>query len=101
MGVSESYKRSGSTPSVWKRVKVPSPPEARKASPAGRPRLSVWPRRTRLHLTIVSRGGAESWWQIDTRGRQWRVPGWVALEDVMAWILQEHETPPGRDRHTL
>lgn len=100
MAGSESYMRSASTPSRWARVKIASPPEAQKERPRRGPSLSVWPRRTRLHMTVVARGGAESWWQVDTRGRSWRVPGWVAIEDVMAWIMQERTEAPGRDRHT-
>lgn len=48
--------------------------------------LSRWPRTSRLTVTIVHRGGSESWWLVSARGTQGAFPGWMALEDVMAVV---------------
>lgn len=65
-----------------------APPKAirRGAAKPLLPGLPAVPRRERLTITVSHRGGAESWWELRARGRVWRRPGWMALEDVLADI---------------
>lgn len=51
--------------------------------------FTKWPRARALRLTVTYRGGAESWWLIEARGRHGAFPGHRALEDVMAEICQD------------
>lgn len=93
MDSTETYRCSVST--RWERNldKIALPPEAQEKRRRSRPsvaKLTVWPRRQRLSMTITYRGGSEAWYEIKTRGRTWRVPGHVAIEDVMAWIYAEY-----------
>ena len=43
----------------------------------------------RLVLDVCYSGGAESWWLVRCRGREWRFPGHLQLEDVMAALCGE------------
>lgn len=84
----ESNSRLPSTRWVWKKVRVPAPPEgppARAASAASPPVSRRNPRES-LTVTVRYRGGAECWWQVEARGRVWRTPGVIAIHDVMTWI---------------
>jgi hypothetical protein len=55
-------------------------------------------------VTVAWRGGPESWWLVTARGRHGVFPGYAALEDVMAGVLNEYNGPvltddrPGRAR---
>lgn len=40
-------------------------------------------------LQVTYRGGPESWWLVTARGRHGCFPGHLALEDVMAQVLNE------------
>jgi len=51
--------------------------------------LTRWPRHRALTVRIRYRGGAESWWLVETRGSQGVFPGHCQLEDVMAQICSE------------
>jgi hypothetical protein len=85
----EAYIRSGSTPYEWKRVKVRPKPAGRANRAAGASRFYGLTRRdskTALDIKIKYRGGAESWWLIETRGRTAAFPGWMGLDDVMAEV---------------
>jgi hypothetical protein len=76
----------------WRKVKMKPPPAGHNAAGAKRPRfsgLSVWPRTRTLRLTIRWRGGAASWWLVESRGTRQAFPGHLALEDVMTVILSE------------
>lgn len=39
-----------------------------------------------ITILVTYRGGAEGWWEIKARGRVWRVPGVLALHDVLMGI---------------
>lgn len=81
-----------STTFVWKRVKVSPAPQAQGQTPKGPFRwcgMSRWNRKEKVSLTVVYRGGAESWWLVTARGRSVALPGWMALEDVMAEVCSE------------
>jgi hypothetical protein len=51
--------------------------------------LARWPRSRSLTLTVLYRGGAESWWLVSARGSQGVFPGHCALEDVMHQVFNE------------
>jgi hypothetical protein len=42
--------------------------------------------RKRLNITLTYLGGPEGYWVIEARGWKWKVPGDIALHDVMLWI---------------
>lgn len=58
---------------------------ARESGAEGGHRHSVSRRNMRepISITIRWRQGAESWWQIEARGKTWRRPGYTSLDDVM------------------
>lgn len=81
-----------STTWAYRLVKIASPPKAPTGTPpqASSKRPSTrWPRRDKLTLTIVHRGGSESWYEVRARGVTWRFPGHRCIEDVMAQIYGE------------
>ncbi len=81
-----------STTWAWKQVKMKTPPAGQDRARAQRGRwhgFPVWPRRKVLTLTIVYRGGPQSWWLVSARGRHGVFPGVAALEDVMRQVLNE------------
>ena len=89
--------RSASTTWAWRRVKISQPAagHGHSAGGAGSTRaLPPWPRRRNLTVVIRHRGGAESWWEIKARGRVWRLPGHLCLEDAFAQVLGETGRPP-------
>lgn len=51
----------------------------------------MWPRRHALTLRVTYRGGAESWWLIESRGSSGVFPGHLGLEDVMTTVLNESD----------
>jgi hypothetical protein len=51
--------------------------------------LTRWPRTRDLTLKVTYRGGAESWWLVESRGRTGVFPGHAALEDVMSQVHNE------------
>jgi hypothetical protein len=55
--------------------------------------LVTWPRRRQLTLVIHWRGGPESWWLVQCRGRHGVFPGHAAIEDVMASVCNEWNGP--------
>src|SRR6185503_20745786 len=79
----------GSTTWEWRKVKITRRTPAqqdRRGAASSSPALRQWPRRDPITITVRSRGGAESWWEVRARGRTHRFPGWVTLEDVMAQV---------------
>lgn len=97
----EKNKRSGSTTYEWRKVKVRGgAPEGPSAQPStkGFHGLSRRNGSTALTLTIVHRGGAESWWLVKARGRHRAFPGHWALDDVMAVVNQEFGQRPENRR---
>lgn len=92
----ESNERSASTTYEWRKVKISG---ARRDGQARLPKAGRFrglPRRNgsaRLTLTISHKGGSESWWLIEARGRTATFPGHRCLDDVMAEINREY----GRD----
>lgn len=69
-----------------------SPPPSASTDGAERAGVSSLPRRDRsksIWLEIGSAGGAESWWVIKARGVIIKVPGWLAIEDVMTLVNGE------------
>jgi hypothetical protein len=81
-----------STTFVWKQVKMKPPPAGHTTARAKRGRfgsLPTWPRHRDLTITIRHRGGAESWWLIQSRGRHAAFPGHLSIEDVMVVVLSE------------
>lgn len=92
----ESNIRTGSTTYEWRKVKIAG--SARTGQHVGRKpgRFSGLSRRNRtarLTVTISHKGGAESWWLIEARGRSAVFPGHRGLDDVMAEINREFEPP--------
>lgn len=55
----------------------------RKSGWRGLPPVDLKRAREPLTLRITYRGGPECWYQIESRGRVGRLPGHVALHDVM------------------
>lgn len=87
----ESNERFPSTTWEWKKVMVkrrPQGPSDTAAEGVLIPPLSRRDSRTPLTLTIRYRGGPEAWWEVKARGRTWRRPGWIALQDLMTEILE-------------
>lgn len=85
-----------STPFTWKRVKVTQRPEGtitarRSRSSRGWRLLPRSNRRDYVTIRVKWRGGAESWWLVEARGKNSAVPGWVQLEDLMSLIHNEVE----------
>lgn len=81
--------RSPSTTWEWRKVKIALPPEAPSQNVSKRPSLrshSPSERRRPLGVTITARGGAEAWWEVRSRGRVWRFPGWWSIDDVFSRI---------------
>lgn len=89
--------RSASTRWAWKRVKVPSPPEAPSKYSAGgplRPCMSSSERRRPLTITVEYRGGQEAWYSVKGRGGVLRVSGYIAIHDVMQRVYAGEISPP-------
>lgn len=89
----------GSTTWQWRRVKVQRRPEG--SITARRSRTArLWrtlPRGDRhkwVTVRIRWRGGAESWWLVEARGKVQAVQGWQALEDLMCAIHNEDNGDP-------
>lgn len=81
-----------STTFRWEMRKIRTPPAGHNTVRAKRGRfsgLATWPRNRKLRLTISYRGGAESWWLVESRGTQQAFPGHLAIEDVMVVVLNE------------
>lgn len=81
-----------STTSVWEWRKIKRRPQGTNAaSPKGSRwhGLGRWPRSQHLTLKITYRGGAESWWLVEARGRHGVFPGCAAVEDMMAQVFNE------------
>lgn len=84
-----SNKRTTSTTYAWRKVRVRTPPQAQAAR---RPKgvssaLEPWDKRSPLHIEVTYRGGAEAWWQLKARGRVWRRPGHLMLDDVLRSVF--------------
>lgn len=79
-----------STTSGHRTARLSQPPEGTSSSAAGRPPSFRSKPRRNWHdeLTVVVRygGGTEHWVVIKTRGCELRVPGYVAIADVLAAI---------------
>jgi hypothetical protein len=74
---------------------VSEAPQAPREQPAAGRYLMPSPMTNRRVNTIVEiayRGGPESQWNVKCRGQRYVLPGWMALEDVMA--LLHHEVSP-------
>lgn len=89
----ETEQMFGSTTFAWRRVKIARPPEG--TTPRGAKRSSFMrlprsERRRPVTLTVVYRGGAESWWLVKARGSHQVFPGHASIEDVMARVHSEH-----------
>lgn len=85
-----------STTWTYRKVKLRGPrPEGqpRPAQPGRFSGLAKRDRKARITLTIHHRGGAESWWLVEARGRKVPFPGHRALEDVMAEINRDWDHP--------
>ena len=88
-GDSDKYGCSPSTTWEWRRVKIRTAPQAlAKQRPKGSPfkRLTPWPPRRRLTVTVAYRGGPECWWEISARGVTVYRPGVTALHDLLREI---------------
>jgi hypothetical protein len=59
----------------------PGPEQGRRK--ASSEALSARPLRSDLTITVRHRGGPESWWEVRARGRVWRRPGYIALDDLL------------------
>jgi len=84
------------------RVKMRRQPPPKKAAVGGAdrlPALRARDPRNRITVSLQYSGGAEAWWVIQARGREWRVPGVMALQDVMnkinasrgGWVVGENQ----------
>lgn len=85
-----------STRWVWKKVKVTQRPQGtitarRSRSLRGFRVLPRSNRREYVTIRVKWRGGAESWWLVEARGKNQALPGWMALEDVMSLVHNEQE----------
>lgn len=90
-----------STTFAWRKVKMKTPPAGQGTVRAQRGRwhgLTTWPRARTLSVSITYRGGPESWWLVNSRGRHGVFPGSAAIEDVMAAVCNEHHGPVQVDR---
>lgn len=67
---------------MQRRPQGPSRTGAKHAS-----RLPKWRPRTPLTITVRYHGGSEAWWCIKARGTEFRVPGHIAIHDVMREIF--------------
>lgn len=91
-----------STTYAWKPVKVKRRPQGTPTARAKRGRwwgLATWPRQRPLSLTITWRGGPESYWLVETRGRHGVFAGCSSLDDVMTAVANEWNGPswlPGK-----
>lgn len=80
---------SGSTNWHWADASLEGPGGPRRQSrPAGASIFELRSRDPRKTLDLQLRyvGGPEATWIIIARGWRWRVPGVIALQDVMNWI---------------
>lgn len=78
-----------STTWEWRRIKIRRPPEAHKGSTPQAFRWGGLPRRNpreRLMVTVRHRGGPESWWEVEARGRTVRMPGWRSIDELFMEI---------------
>lgn len=85
-----------STTFEWRKTKIRKPPAGHGTARAKRGRwigLPTWPRHRTLTVKVRYRGGTESWWLIQSRGRSGVFPGHLAIEDVMAAVLNEYNGP--------
>lgn len=77
-----------STTFEFKQVRIVKRPQGPSNTAAeGRPPLNRRNARDAITLTVKYRGGAEGWWEVKARGREWRFPGVYALHDVMRVVL--------------
>lgn len=85
-------KRTPSTTWEWRRVKIRAPRRPQEGSDAAgvTSKLPEWYRRDPLSIEVVERGGAEAWIRIRSRGREWFVPGHLALYDVLSMVWYDH-----------
>lgn len=86
----EPNERTPSTTFGWKRVKISQPPEANEHVERSESLKSLlpWPRRRPLVITVKYRGGAECWYEIRSRGRTIRRPGYVQIHDLIHDLAQ-------------
>lgn len=87
MATHEQNTRSRSTTYAWRKVKISGGAPEGPAPKAANKRWRGLSRRDPhgpLTITISYRGGAESWWLIQARGRSAAVPGHRSLDDVMS-----------------
>jgi hypothetical protein len=92
MGESEGeYECSESTTWAWIRVKVSPAPQApggqRRKAPSKRLR-APWNPRDPLTVLVRYRGGSECWYELRARGRTYRAPGHLAINDIMDRIYE-------------
>lgn len=87
---SESYTRSVSTRAGYEPVKIALPPKAKGAPPQAS--VKALKRMVRndgpLTITLISRGGAEWWFEVKARGAIWRVPYITSVGDLVVDILE-------------
>lgn len=96
MARDDKNRRSASTTYVWRKVKISGGAPEGPAPKAAAKRWSGLARRDAkqpLTITLHHRGGAESWWVIQARGRTAAVPGHRALDDVMAELNRTWSHP--------
>ena len=88
----ESNTCSPSTTFAWKRVKIKVSPPENGAGPLAVPSASLVRYRDRaqpVYLWLRHSGGAESWWLVACRGKEWRFPGHAQIEDIGAALNGE------------
>lgn len=88
----DSEQAFSSTTWEWRRVKVTRPPggqEAGRSASYGFKRLRRSRRDLPVRITVTYRGGAQSWWLVEARGRHQAISGVMAFEDVMRIIHNE------------
>lgn len=76
----------------WRKTRVMTDPSAERAAPRRRSGFLRLPRADRRHsvtITVVYKGGTESYWLVKARGEHQIFAGHLALEDVMARVLSE------------
>lgn len=93
----ESYTRLPSTQWTWEMRKIrraagPRPDSAGAAGTTGLARRSGdLPRKTSVTITVRYRGGPEAWWELRSVYGVCRVPGHIAIHDVMRLVLGQLE----------
>lgn len=82
-----------STTWAYRKVKIARPPGGHataRSSMYGWRSLRRSERRMKIRITVSYRGGPQSYWLVEARGRHAVLPGHMALEDLMAAVHNDY-----------